>query len=215
MHWSKNPKIREQVVKKLSLALKGRISPRKGVKLSREMRRRMSIARLGKPSGVKGYKFTDQQRENCRIAFRKWYRKEKHYNFGRKLSKETCLKKSASLKKAFVDGRMKYMKKVWDEGRKRWLGKNNPRWSGGWYVDKYNYRFVHDDKNRWRKEHRVVAERIIGRDLKRSETIHHINGNKLDNRPRNLYYFPNDNLHKSYHGLKNRQKLFSNLTQIE
>jgi HNH endonuclease len=63
------------------------------------------------------------------------------------------------------------------EGRS---GSNNGRWQGGWKINAYGYRMIRVSGG-YRREHRIIAERALGRPLARDEVVHHIDGNKLRN----------------------------------
>ncbi len=80
-------------------------------------------------------------------------------------------------------------------------GKNNPNWKGGRSVNHKGYIFIHSpnhpfaNRERYVFEHRLVAEKELGRFLKDEEEVHHINKIKSDNRLENLMVFATQSAH--------------------
>jgi hypothetical protein len=65
-------------------------------------------------------------------------------------------------------------------------GKASGTWRGGRYVDHDGYVRVLSGIRKYPYEHKLIVEKAIGRKLKKNERVHHINGNRQDNRNRNL-----------------------------
>jgi len=74
----------------------------------------------------------------------------------------------------------------------RHLGADSTHWKGGrikvglGYMAIYKPDHPYCNQDGYVMEHRLVMEEKIGRYLNKEELIHHINGNKIDNRPENL-----------------------------
>lgn len=71
-------------------------------------------------------------------------------------------------------------------------GKDHPMWKGGQTINTQGYILIRNvdhpnaDTNGYVREHRLVLERHLDRYLEIDEVVHHVNGNKQDNRLENL-----------------------------
>lgn len=79
-------------------------------------------------------------------------------------------------------------------------------------LDKRKGRYLYtlDADGVWNYEHRVIMEKVLGRKLRTDEHVHHINGNRFDNRIENLEVLSCQEHHKEHSPsevMKERSKL--------
>ncbi len=72
-------------------------------------------------------------------------------------------------------------------------GNKNPNWRGGRTISSHGYVLIRVGVehhlaavNGYAYEHRLVAEKKLGRRLRKGEIVHHVNGDKQDNDPENI-----------------------------
>jgi len=88
-------------------------------------------------------------------------------------------------KKFMGKGNPMYGKKPWNKGKRipEMSGENHPNYKGGWIQDGYKFMYKN---GRQIGEHTYTMEQHIGRRIKSNEVVHHLNGDRLDNRIENL-----------------------------
>lgn len=114
-------------------------------------------------------------------------------------------KKTVFCKKCVTIGTQKGIK------RPQFSGENSGRWGGGEYISSDGYKMIKAEgefhpsgRQKYKKEHVLVYERFLGRELKTTkgyhgEQIHHIDGNKLNNNLDNLVLCANITDHRNLH----------------
>ena len=92
------------------------------------------------------------------------------------------------------------------EGEFKCLHNTRENWRGGCIGKSTGYKYIEVDGKQI-GEHILVAEKHHGRRLRPGEVVHHINGDKLDNRPENLQIMTNSqHIHLHHPTQRTKQK---------
>lgn len=89
----------------------------------------------------------------------------------------------------------------WQQGR---IGPLSNAWKGGTRItDGYNYIYSPDHPNAIKSgyvaKHILIVSKLLGRKVPNEVQIHHHDGDRSNNNPRNLVVCPDDSYHKLLH----------------
>lgn len=80
------------------------------------------------------------------------------------------------------------------------FGDKHHSWTGGRFISSDGYWVVYVGPRHHRKEHLLLMEQKVGRSLRSGEVVHHVDLDKLNNKPENLVLFPSEKEHRAAHG---------------
>ena len=78
-------------------------------------------------------------------------------------------------------------------------GAKHAAWKGGRYIASDGYVQIYQGLRKHRKEHFLVIEQAIGRTLLPTEIVHHVDGDKQNNKLENLVLLTNEKEHRAAH----------------
>ena len=145
----------------------------------------------------KGQRHSPESIEKIRIARKGKYSGKNHPMFGKTGRKSPWFGK-------------KHKPETIEKMRVAQLREKHPNWKGGYYKHE-GYILILKPKHPSadiygyvRKSH-LVAEKKLGRLLRKEEVTHHKNGIRDDDRPENIEVFSSKAKHTSFHNQKRRQ----------
>lgn len=190
----KGSKMTEESKLKMSLARQGEKNHRFGKHCSEETKRKISEANKGKTKDIKNPKKSHPHTEEWKIQHSDLMKGSGNPAFGTTLPEERKNKISETL-----------IGRFYGEDSGNWKGGIRKNYHGYIIVSSYNHPFK--SKTGCVLEHRLVMEDFLGRYLKPEEVVHHINGDRTDNRIENLMLFATGGEHRAYHNKLRKQKI--------